>query len=231
MKILLVEDDSLVAKGIVRDWPIPSDEIEVVPTFSQCARAIGNAQIDEYDAVILDMNLPDGNGLQALTDLRRRSGMPAIVISGSGSAESRANTLDVGADDYLMKPFSIRELQARVHRVVTRVRGHITADTVINFEIFQYDHASKLLSLPDSRWTLTDLESRLLFQLVSHAGKVCGRKHLYESACLRTFRPHDKTIDIYIGRLRNIFSKFTNEDVIETVRGVGYRFVLAPKQN
>lgn len=231
LKILLVEDDLLVAKAIKRDWPIPSDRIDVIQTYAKCARLVASEQVDEYDVLILDMNLPDGNALQILRELRFRSQLPAIVISGGGSPEVRANTLDLGADDYVMKPFSIRELQARVSRAVHRLRGHETLDRVFTFRHFHYSPATKVLQSPDRKFVLTDMESRLLFQLMNTAGKVCSRQHLSEAVCFRPFRSDDKTIDIYIARLRAIFSSFLDHDVVETVRGVGYRFLFKPDRN
>lgn len=226
LKILLVEDDPLVAKSIRRDWPIPSDHIDVISTFDQCARIIASAQVDEYDALIVDMNLPDGNAMQVLSQLRIRSELPAIVISGSGNSEVRASTLDIGADDYVMKPFSIRELQARVTRAVNRMRRKGTADRIFNFGNFQYSPITKSLKVQSSYFVLTDMEARLMFQLMTSAGKVCSRQQLSEPVCFRPFRTDDKTIDIYIGRLRAKFSKFMDDEVIETVRGAGYRFLL-----
>lgn len=228
MKILLVEDDTLVSKAITRGWPMPTDEIEVFSTYSQCARAIANSQIDAFDAVIIDMNLPDGNAVQILTGLRQRSQIPAIVISGSGNPETRASTFDLGADDYLMKPFSIRELQARVARAVRRLSAPVTNSALLNFGTFQYDTGAKTITFLGSRCALSDMEARLLAELTSHAGRVCSRKNLYEAVCLRTFKPQDKTLDIYIGRLRSIFVKHVDDELIETVRGVGYRFTLKP---
>ncbi|WP_426232206.1 response regulator [Pararhizobium sp. DWP3-4] len=228
MKFLLVEDDPLVAKSIRRDWPTPSDHIDVITTFAQCARIIASEQIDEYDALIVDMNLPDGNAVQVLSQLRLRSELPAIIISGSGSPEVRASTLDIGADDYVMKPFSMRELQARVSRAVIRMRGQETTDRIFDFGNFQYFPKTKSLKTPNGHLALTNMEGRLMFQLVTSTGKVCSRRQLSETVCFRPFRSDDKTIDIYIGRLRTAFSKFMDEEVIETVRGAGYRFLLKP---
>jgi DNA-binding response OmpR family regulator len=228
MKILLVEDDPLVARAIVRDWPVPADQIEISQTYARCARILASARLDDYDALILDMNLPDGNAIQLISELRARSDMPAVVISGAGSPETRASTLDIGADDYLMKPFSIRELQARVARVVNRLRGQRELPEVLDFGSFQFDRAAKTLKAADVNWRLTDLEFRLLSQLTSHVGKTFSRQQLCEAACLRTYRPDDKTVDIYIGRLRAKFARIVEGEVIETVRGVGYRLVVRP---
>lgn len=225
MKILLVEDDALVAKSILRDWPIPSDHIDVVSTASQCSRLIASAQVDQYDALIVDMNLPDGNALQVLSELRIRSDLPTIVISGSGTPDFRASTLDIGADDYLMKPLSIRELQARVSRAVSRMHARERTDQDFNFGAFQYSPATKTLKVPRGPVVLTDMEARLLYQLMNNAGKVCSRQQLSETVCFRPFRADDKSIDIYIGRLRKTFGTFMHEEVIETVRGVGFRFL------
>lgn len=185
-------------------------------------------QIEEYDAVILDMNLPDGNALQVLSELRLRTELPAIVISGGGGPELRADTLDMGADDYLMKPFSLRELQARVTRAVNRMQKQNAVSNISAFDGFQFDRALKIIKLPNREYSLTDMEARLLSQLLSNTGRVCSRQHLSEAVCFREFRSEDRTIDIYIGRLRTVFSEFRQDEVIETVRGIGYRFLLKP---
>ncbi|MBC7282969.1 response regulator transcription factor [Hoeflea sp.] len=228
MKILIVEDDPMVAKTIVRGWPSPSDKIEVVCTVGKCSRLIATSQIDEFDVIVLDMNLPDGNAIQIISELRLRSQLPVIVISGSGGPEVRANTLDIGADDYIMKPFSVRELQARAARAANRFRGQTKVEEVFDFGLLRFDALARTLVSPHIRLSLTDMESRLLFQLAINAGKACSRQQLSETVCFRTFRPEDKTIDIYIGRLRAMFDQFFDDAVIETVRGVGYRFILPP---
>jgi DNA-binding response OmpR family regulator len=191
---------------------------------------LASSRIDEYDAVILDMNLPDGNAIQLISELRTRSDMPAVVISGAGSPETRASTLDIGADDYLMKPFSIRELQARVARAVNRLRGQRKPSDVMDFGNFQFDLASKTLKAAAGQWRLTDLEFRLLSQLASQAGRAFSRQQLCEVACLRAYRPDDKTVDIYIGRLRAKLAQMVEGEAIETVRGVGYRLVMRPTE-
>lgn len=228
MKILLVEDDILVARAILRDWPDPADQIDIASTYLKCVRILASDLIDEYDAVILDMNLPDGNAIQLISELRMRSDMPAVVISGAGSPETRASTIDIGADDYLMKPFSIRELQARVARAVNRLRGQQKPSEAIDLGNVRFDLASKSLTAAGGQWRLTDLEFRLLFQLTSNVGKALSRQHLCEVACLRAYRADDKTVDIYIGRLRAKLAQIGEKAAIETVRGVGYRFVIRP---
>jgi DNA-binding response OmpR family regulator len=225
MKILVVEDDASVATVIVRNWPSPSDKFDVVATVAKCSRLIATNQIDEYDVIVLDMNLPDGNGIQIISELRLRSQLPAIVISGGGGPEIRANTLDIGADDYIMKPFSVRELQARVARAVNRLHERTKVARTFDFGSLRFDPLARTISLPHTRLTLTDMESRLLFRLVINSGRACSRQQLSETVCFRTYRPEDKTIDIYVGRLRAMFSRFCDDEVIETVRGVGYRFI------
>lgn len=225
LKILIVEDDPLVSKTIVGGWPSLSDKFDVVSTIASCSRLIATSQIDGYDVIILDMNLPDGNAIQVLSELRSRSQLPAIIISGSGNPEVRANTLDIGADDYIMKPFSVRELQARVARAVNRFCEKVNIENVFDFGSLRFDPLARTIVSPRDRTTLTDMETRLLYQLVINVGKACSRHDLSEKVCFRTYRPEDKTIDIYIGRLRTMLAQFYDDEVIETVRGVGYRFV------
>ena len=108
MDILIVEDDRLIIETLRNAWPVRADRLKFVTSYSQSVQLVHSAEIDYFDGVIVDINLPDGNGLEILRAIRSRTNVPLILISGSGSAANRADAIDLGADDYVMKPFHIR---------------------------------------------------------------------------------------------------------------------------
>ncbi|MCA1371089.1 response regulator transcription factor [Bradyrhizobium sp. BRP14] len=229
MDILLIEDDDLVAKTIIHCWPVPGDHIRLLSNYSRCLRTIHSGEIDVFDGAIVDIHLPDGNGLEILRTVRRHSAIPLILISGTGTAESRASALDAGADDYVMKPFSVRELQARLTRAVAK-------SVSMRFEIPRYalaigsvncDLTSRALTCGGKTVPLTDLEARLVSELNRNHGRVCSKSQLSKHACFREYDPRDKTLDVYISRLRRKIGELDSQSVeyVQTVRGVGYRLL------
>lgn len=231
LDILLVEDDDLVAKTIIHSWPVPGDNIRLLSSYKQCLRTIHSAEIDFFDGAIVDVNLPDGNGLEILRTVRRHSDIPLILISGTGSPESRATALDAGADDYVMKPFSVRELQARLTRVVAKsasMRFEVPPGELVIGRV-QCDLTRRALVCGAKTLPLTDLEARLLSELNNNPGRACSKSQLSKHACFREYDPRDKTLDVYIARLRRKIGELDSKSVeyIQTVRGVGYRLLTS----
>ncbi|HTV68348.1 MAG TPA: response regulator, partial [Rhizobiaceae bacterium] len=118
MDILVIEDEPEICSTIRLGWPVPSDKLRFVSTYRQSLNLTQSAELRFFDAVVLDIYLPDGDGMTILRTIRHSTDTPIILISGHGDAESRASAINAGADDYVMKPFSVRELQARVARLV-----------------------------------------------------------------------------------------------------------------
>lgn len=229
LDILLVEDDDLVARTIIESWPVPGDNIRLISNYKQCLRTIHSAEIDFFDGAIIDVNLPDGNGLEILRTVRRHSDIPLILISGSGSPESRATALDAGADDYVMKPFSVRELQARLTRAVTKsesIRPEVLPCELAIGSV-RCDLTRRTLLFHGKTLPLTELEARLLSGLSRNPGRTCSKSQLSKHACFREYDPRDKTLEVYIARVRRKVEQLDPKSVeyIQTVRGVGYRLV------
>lgn len=118
MDLLVIEDDRLICQTIRSAWPVPTDRLRFVSTYKQSLGLIHSPELGFFDGVIVDIHLPDGDGMTILRTIRNNTNVPIILISGSGTPDSRADAIGLGADDYLMKPFSVRELQARVKRLV-----------------------------------------------------------------------------------------------------------------
>ncbi|MGO7762873.1 response regulator transcription factor [Rhizobium ruizarguesonis] len=113
MYILVVEDQQDIIEMLRLTWSDSRDKLEYISSVAQARRYIESNETSAYDCMIIDINLPDGSGLELLREARLRSEIPVVMISGAGDADSRADAISVGADDYLMKPFSVKELRAR----------------------------------------------------------------------------------------------------------------------
>jgi DNA-binding response OmpR family regulator len=229
MEILVIEDDPLVTKTIRLGWPVPSDRLRFVPTYKQSLRLIHSSEINCFDGVIVDIHLPDGDGLAILRAVRAHTDVPLLLISGSGTSNSRADALDLGADDYVMKPFHIRELQARLARLVSiksaRQRAAPQRDQLLFGNVIG-DLQKRLLRLADAEIPLTDMEVRILQVLYEYRNRPCTKSLLYRKAFFRDYESRDKSLDVYVSRLRKKLGQLdsASADCLQTVRGSGYRY-------
>lgn len=229
MDILIIEDDRLIIETLRNAWPERSDQLRFVTTYSQSVQLVHSAEIDYFDGVIVDINLPDGSGMEILRAVRSRTNVPLILISGSGSATSRADAFDLGADDYVMKPFHVRELQARMARLVA-VRAQLAPAAAQRDRFLigrvECDLQQRVLSYAGEEVALTEMEARILETLYEQRNRECTKSFLYKNAFFRTYDPRDKTLDVYISRLRKKIGPLDEESAacIQTVRGSGYRY-------
>jgi DNA-binding response OmpR family regulator len=225
--ILVIEDDRLVAETIRLGWPVPADRLRFLSTYRQSILIVQSAEISSYDGVIIDIRLPDGDGLTILRTIRGNTDIPIILISGQGTAASRADAIDLGADDYVMKPFNVRELQARMARLV-RVRlaktGRERRHTFMIGDI-RCDLQNLTISLGDKTERITDTEARLLEYLYLNRNRNCGRDELYKSVMFRPNDFTDRTLEVYMSRVRKKIADFDtpSSKLLQTVRGFGYR--------
>jgi DNA-binding response OmpR family regulator len=227
MDILVIEDDRLIAETIRQGWPVPGDNLRFVFTCAQALPLVYTAEVDFFDGIVLDIHLPDGDGLSILREIRSRTNVPIILISGTGSAESRADAIDLGADDYVMKPFSVRELQARIARHVKGRSATYETGCRPNLAIGTIDCRlqERHLQFDDAVVPLTDAEARIIEQLHHNRNRSCSKSALYKHALFREFRHDDKTLDVYISRIRKKLGGLdeASASLLQTVRGLGYR--------
>jgi DNA-binding response OmpR family regulator len=225
--ILVIEDDSAICHTIDAGWPVASDRLKFVSTYGQSLRLVHSPEISYFDAIIVDIHLPDGNGLAILREVRARTEVPLILISGSGTAISRADALDQGADDYVMKPFNIRELQARVARLVFRKSDRRPEKRAL-FVLgnVHCDLQKRVLTHDGHEVALTDMEVRLIESLYQNQNRCSSKSFLYKNAFFRAYDPREKTLDVYISRLRKKIGQLDHKsaECIQTVRGSGYRY-------
>ena len=220
MKILLVEDDHTIAAGLKYSLESEGYEVMVCPTFTSAKAAIETGQ---FDLFLLDLTLPDGNGYDLCRLIRTMGSTPVIFLTACDEEVSVIMGLDMGADDYVTKPFRVRELLSRIRTVLRRSRSEPAA----NYEKYGITVNIQQAKVYKGREEiiLTALEYRLLLALLAHEGQALSRNQLLEEIWdVAGDFVNDNTLTVYIKRLRDkIENDPQNPRIIRTVRGIGYR--------
>jgi DNA-binding response OmpR family regulator len=216
VRLLVVEDDPSISvplhEGLVRE----GFQVEVVGTGEEALRA------PRPDLVLLDLGLPDLDGRVVCRTLRERSNVPIIIVTASGDEVDRVVLLEVGADDYVVKPFGFRELVARIRAVLRRAAGSDrTAAGPLEVGPLRIDQRTREVSLSGRTVALTPKEYDLLVCLARDPGAVIGREQLIHDVWDEHWWGSTKTLDVHVASLR----KKLRPDLIDTVRSVGYRLV------
>jgi DNA-binding response OmpR family regulator len=214
MKICLVEDDLELGKALQSALQDAGQEVVWVRRAGDARRWV---EAEPFDAVLLDLGLPDGSGIEVLRDLRAAGHtLPILVITARDSLEDRLNGLDRGADDYLVKPFAVTELLARLRAVLRRTTGWSeSGEQVWKVKDLILDDKRMLLTRAGANVVLSKTEFALLHTLMRHPDRVLTRRELEARAL-----PHSEgaALDVHISHLRQKIG----EGYIRTVRGVGY---------
>lgn len=220
MRLLLVEDTEDVAEAIVASFTRRGDAVDWVGTIEDAGEALAVA---DYEVVVLDINLPDGQGTEILRALRQqRRQTPVLMLTARMAIEDRVQALDIGADDYLVKPFDLRELQARV-RALGRRSGPDRSG-VIEFGRLSLDPAGRVATCGGEPLQLTRREFSLLEALLANRTRIMPKERLFD----RMFTMDEEevglnAIETYVARLRR---KLDGSGVgIRTLRGLGYQLV------
>lgn len=219
-RILLIEDDQALGRGTALALAGEGREIRVAATLAQGWAALGEG---EYALVLLDLNLPDGNGLDFLTALRRTSGVPVLILTANDLESDQVAGLELGADDYVTKPFRLRELLSRIKSVLRR-SGRGGGETSLTFGALTICPQRAQVRFAGRELALTALEYRLLLTFAAHPGQVLTRGQLLEGIWdVAGNFVNDNTLTVYIKRLREKLAAAGDEGRISTVRGLGYR--------
>jgi DNA-binding response OmpR family regulator len=186
------------------------------------------AQQRPWSLILLDVMLPGIDGFEVLKRIRAESSVNVLLLTARGEDVDRIVGLEIGADDYLPKPFNPRELLARMRAVLRRNVPSATPQfTVLRVRDFELDPAARKVLRAGKKLDLTDVEFGLLEALMRSPGKVVSREELSQSVLGRTFDPFDRSLDMHVSRLRKKLSHAgTEEDQVKTIRGVGYQLVL-----
>ena len=216
MRILVAEDDQVLADGLLRSLRAAGYAADQVGSGTEADVALA---AHAFDLVILDLGLPKLHGFEVLKRLRGRgNSTPVLILTAADSVEHRVKGLDLGADDYMAKPFSLQELEARV-RALTR-RGLGTASNLLKHGPLTFDATGRVAYLNDQMVDLSARELSLLEVLLQRAGRLVSKDQLVERLCEWGDEVSNNAIEVYIHRLRK---KIEQGPVrIATVRGLGY---------
>lgn len=226
--ILVVDDEPSVTNLIA--YNLRKAHYQVL-TAANGREALNQARQAAPDLILLDLMIPEMDGLDVCRELRKTSAIPIIMVTARGEETDRVIGLELGADDYICKPFSVRELLARVKAVLRRTQSDHAADqpetmTLHGIGGLQLDVDCRVASIDGATLELTRLEFDLLHHLLLNAGRVLTREHLLEQAWGYDFVGNTRAVDSAIKRLRAKLRANSSEvDWIESVRGIGYRFV------
>jgi len=219
MKVLVVEDQLKMASLLLRAFRSNGDSADVTRTGED---ALWMSSATTYDAIVLDVGLPGMDGFETLAALRREGNWtPVLMLTARDAVEDRIAGLDVGADDYLTKPFSFAELLARL-RAVAR-RGPVERPTILEVGDLRLDPAAKQVWRGTTEIDLTAKEFAMLEAFMRHPGEVLSRGQLLEQAWDRSYDNRSNVIAVYVNYLRDKIDRPFGANSLETVRGAGYR--------
>lgn len=222
MRVLLVEDDptnsGFISKGL-------RESGHVVEAFSDGQDGLAAAQNGEFDVIILDRMLPGLDGFSILRKLRQdKHPAGVLILSALGQLDHRVEGLKLGADDYLAKPFAMSELLARIDAVARRKAPDRATETVLICQDVELDVAGRRVKRAGREIDLHTREFLILEYLMRNAGRVITRGLLLENVWDYRFDPQTNVIDVHISRLRRKLNDHDDSPLIDTIRGVGYRF-------
>lgn len=221
MKVLIVEDDAMIASGL--EYAMLQEGFEVVVVAS-VREAMEQIKDPSLSLLLLDLSLPDGTGYTICEEAKKLRDVPVIFLTAVEDEGNVVKGLDMGADDYITKPFRIRELISRIKSVLRRYGKSETVQSIVTIQtITIYLNEAKVLKAQEEI-LLTAMEYRLLLTLVQHAGQVLSRNQLLEGIWdISGEFVNDNTLTVYIKRLREKLEEDpANPKIIKTVRGLGY---------
>ena len=218
LRVLLVEDEHRLAESLARGLREAAHAVDVADTLASARQKL---ELERYDAVILDVNLPDGSGFGLAAELRKRAiPVPILMLTARDTVEDRVAGLDRGADDYLVKPFAFEELVARLRALQRRApESRPTRITVADLVV---DPAARTVTRAGRPVEMTTTEYALLEYLARQAGQVCGRAAISGAVWDENYDPFSNIIDVYVSRIRRKIDQPGLTPLIHTVRGAGY---------
>jgi len=222
-RVLIVDDDVALCELLAESLNTEGFAIEAV---HNGPRGLERALSQEHALVILDLMLPGMGGLDVLRRIRARSQVPVLILTARGEDVERIFGLEIGADDYLPKPFNPRELVARMRAILRRTVRATTATEPLIVGDIRLDPAAREVRLRDAPLALTSVEFTLLEVLLQHAGRVVTREQLTETVLGHKLGPFDRVIDVHVSNVRKKLGSSHGSERIKSVRGSGYLFVV-----
>lgn len=225
MRVLVIEDETRLREQLVARLRMEGYAVDAAANGEE-----GHYLGDEYpiDVAVVDLGLPDRSGIQVIKDWRRNERkFPVLILTARGRWENKVEGLEVGADDYLVKPFHMEELLARLRALIRRSAGW--AEAVLRAGPVTLDTTAQRVSINDQDLELTAYEYRVLEYLMLHAGEVISKTELTEHLYEQDFDRDSNVLEVLVGRLRRKLDPDRVINPIETLRGRGYRFRLEPQ--
>ena len=216
-RILIVEDESSISDFIKGELEYEGYKVSIKEDGRE---GLAEALANEYDLIILDIMLPSMNGFEVCRRLKRDKNTPVIMLSAKDSVMDKVNGLQIGADDYIPKPFAIEELLARIEVVFRRQDN--SKDSIVKFKDIVINRTSRSVKRNNNEINLTNREYELLIILIENKDKVVTREELLEKIWGYGYEPETNVIDVYIRYLRAKLNNENKEEYIQTVRSVGY---------
>ncbi|NJN98631.1 MAG: response regulator transcription factor [Anaerolineales bacterium] len=223
MPVILVVEDEISIRNVIRTY-LESENFRVVCA-GDGSEALTLARELAPDLIILDLMLPGIDGMEVTARLRQESDVYILILTARTEEIDRVAGLRIGADDYLTKPFSPRELVARVQAILRRRRSTEPATNTLRFEHLSIDPDRHEVWTAEQLLEMTTTEFKVLLELARHAGRVLTREQLIDLVWGMDFYGTDRVVDVYVGQVRRKLEQATGESVIQSVRGVGYKFV------
>jgi two-component system response regulator MprA len=218
VRVLVVDDEPQLRRALERALKLEGYEVELAADGEQALGSIASAPMD---AIVLDVLMPKRDGLEVARELRARGDRtPILMLTARDAVQDRVDGLDAGADDYVVKPFALEELLARLRALLRRTNGD--AGEQLSYSDLTLDPATREVSRGDRPVELTKTEFALLEHLMRHPRLVLSRSQLFEAVWGYDFGPRSNSLEVYIGYLRRKTEEGGEPRLIQTVRGVGY---------
>lgn len=217
-KILYVEDNEIISNGVKQYLKNEGIEVEICQTISKAKERLKN---NSYDLILLDIILPDGDGTELYDNIKNRISTPVIFLTAKDSEDDIVKCMDLGADDYIIKTFRMRELTSRIKSVLRRNE----ISSIIKIENITFDEKNNVVYKNEEQINLTALEYRILSILIENINKLVTREYLLGRIWDVSAKfVNDNTLTVYMKRLREkIEDNPSNPKIIKTIRGIGYK--------
>jgi len=229
-QILLIDDDRELAELLV-------DYLAQQGFIVQCCfdgqSGLELAYNSKFDLILLDVMMPKLNGFEVLKALGSEYKTPILMLTAKGDNNDKVQGLELGADDYLAKPFHHQELLARIHAILRRInivtqqnqQALRCEDTILSVNNIELNHATRAVTCHDNPITLTGTEYQILMVIMEHHGQIIAKETLSKQVLSRKLMPFDRSIDVHVGNIRRKFSPYCAIEKIKTIRGAGYLFL------
>lgn len=226
--VLLIDDDAELGK-LLEEY-LQSEQLSLEAAHDGPS-GLEKALSSRHSVVVLDVMLPGMSGLDVLKQLRQKSSVPVLMLTARGSELDRILGLELGADDYLPKPFNPRELVARLRAILRRTSGTSAAAHPVHLADVELHPESRSVSCNGKPVTLTGAEFDLLYTFLRSPGKIISREDLTQAALGRPMSPMDRSIDVHVSNLRRKLGPYDgDQERIKAIRGSGYVYLLPGEQ-